>query len=46
MTERLDRPDLNLDEIAAKTYSAVFSDVCDALGYGNQTVARRALRGE
>lgn len=46
MTERLDPPDLDLDldEIAAKTYSAVFSDVCDALGYRNQTVAPRIRR--
>lgn len=32
-------PALDLDAIAAVTYSAVFSDVCDALGLRNQTVS-------
>lgn len=32
-------PALDLDALAAVTYSAVFSDVCDALGLRNQTVS-------
>jgi regulator of RNase E activity RraA len=32
-------PTLDLDAIAAVTYSAVFSDVCDAIGLRNQTVS-------
>jgi 4-hydroxy-4-methyl-2-oxoglutarate aldolase len=32
-------PDLDLDAVARVTYSAVFSDICDALGLRGQTVA-------
>ena len=32
-------PGLDLNAIAAVTYSAVFSDVCDAMGLRNQTVS-------
>jgi hypothetical protein len=32
-------PGLDLDALAAVTYSAVFSDVCDRMGLRNQTVA-------
>lgn len=35
----LPNPTLDLDAVAAVTYSAVFSDVCDALGFRNQTVS-------
>ena len=31
-------PDLDLDAVARVTYSAVFSDICDALGLRGQTV--------
>lgn len=30
-------PDFDLDSLAKTTYSAVFSDICDSLGYRNQT---------
>jgi len=30
-------PDLDLDSLAKITYSAVFSDICDSLGYRSQT---------
>jgi 4-hydroxy-4-methyl-2-oxoglutarate aldolase len=30
-------PNIDLDAVAAVTYSAVFSDVCDRLGLRNQT---------
>jgi regulator of RNase E activity RraA len=33
----LANPDIDLDRLAELTYSAVFSDVCDRLGYRNQT---------
>jgi regulator of RNase E activity RraA len=33
----LPNPDTDLDQLAALTYSAVFSDICDRLGYRNQT---------
>ena len=33
----LANPDIDLDRLAKLTYSAVFSDVCDRLGYRNQT---------
>ena len=32
-------PPLDLDRVAAVTYSAVFSDVCDAMGLRDQTVS-------
>ena len=35
----LPNPPLDLDRVAAITYSAVFSDVCDAMGLRNQTVS-------
>ena len=35
----LDNPGLDLDAVAAVTYSAVFSDVCDTIGLREQTVA-------
>ncbi len=35
----LSNPTLDLDRVAALTYSAVFSDVCDAMGLRNQTVS-------
>ena len=35
----LPNPVLDLDAVAAVTYSAVFSDVCDAMGLRNQTVS-------
>jgi 4-hydroxy-4-methyl-2-oxoglutarate aldolase len=31
------RPALDLDQIAAQTYEAVYSDVCDAAGLRQQT---------
>ena len=31
--------DIDLDQLAKCTYSAVFSDICDSLGYWNQTAA-------
>lgn len=34
----LPNPDLDLDAVARVTYSAVFSDICDALGLRHQTV--------
>jgi len=33
----LANPDVDLDRLAAITYSAVYSDVCDKLGHRNQT---------
>jgi regulator of RNase E activity RraA len=33
----LENPDIDLDRLAQLTYSAVFSDVCDRLGYRDQT---------
>lgn len=38
-TVPLPNPALDLDAVAAVTYSAVFSDVCDALGLRGQTVS-------
>lgn len=35
----LPNPELDLDAVAAVTYSAVFSDVCDAMGLRGQTVS-------
>ena len=35
----LPNPPLDLDRVAAITYSAVFSDVCDAMGLRSQTVS-------
>ena len=35
----LPNPPLDLDRVAAVTYSAVFSDVCDAMGLRDQTVS-------
>lgn len=35
----LSNPQLDLDRLAAVTYSAVFSDVCDAMGLRDQTVS-------
>lgn len=35
----LPNPPLDLDAVAAVTYSAVFSDVCDAMGLRGQTVS-------
>lgn len=35
----LTNPELDLDPVAAVTYSAVFSDVCDALGLRSQTAS-------
>ena len=35
----LPNPLLDLDRVAAVTYSAVFSDVCDAMGLRGQTVS-------
>lgn len=35
----LPNPPLNLDRVATATYSAVFSDVCDAMGLRGQTVS-------
>ena len=35
----LSNPSIDLDRVAALTYSAVFSDVCDAMGLRNQTVS-------
>ena len=35
----LENPSLDLDAIAAVTYSAVFSDICDGLGLRHQTVS-------
>ncbi|MDX7953254.1 hypothetical protein P7D22_18995 [Lichenihabitans sp. Uapishka_5] len=32
-------PHLALDALAAVTYSAVFSDICDAIGLREQTVS-------
>lgn len=44
MSDRPIPPDWDLDRIATQAYSAVFSDVCDALGYRNQTVAPHIRR--
>ena len=44
MSHRPVIPDWDLDQIASQTYSAVFSDVCDALGYRNQTAAPNIRR--
>ena len=44
MNQRPELPDWDLDQIAEQTYSAVFSDVCDALGYRNQTVSPHIQR--